>query len=319
MKLKHLLYILTFFLTANTLLSSCKEFIEPSIAKRQVNIEAPADNYQSTKYTVNFWWDEVEDALSYRLQVVAPGFDSIGGLILDTLVKGDKFSATLEPGNYQWRVRAENGSSQTAYSTARSFVVEESSLTNQTMTLSSPANNFVTTQNTVLFKWNSLFGATKYQLEIDTNNFTNENALTYNNVVPGQQINFTFPKDQTYAWRVRAENETEQSKWSAVNYVTYQLPPPGQVTLASPANGSAVTLPLQLSWNAVDGAASYKLYVFKSDSTTLYSNAFPLKVTTTSYNFNLGNPGNQLYWKVSAVNASGKEGKPSGLRNFVLL
>lgn len=318
MKLKHLFYIFPVFLALNELLSSCKEFIEPSIAKRQVTLEAPADQYQSTKYTINFWWDGVEDALAYRLQVVTPGFDSVGSLILDTLVKDNKFTSTLEPGNYQWRVRAENGSSQTDYSAARSFVVEQSSLISQTVTLSSPANNTVSSQNTASFKWNSLYGATKYQVEIDTNNFTNENVLVYNQVVPGLQINFTFPKDQVYSWRVRAENETEQSKWSAVNYVTYQLPLPGQVSLVSPANESSVSLPVQLSWNSVTGVPGYKLYVFKSDSTTLYSNNFPMTVNSTGYSFNLGVTGEKIYWKVSALNASGKEGKASGLRNFVL-
>ncbi|QEC79325.1 fibronectin type III domain-containing protein [Mucilaginibacter ginsenosidivorax] len=318
MKLKHLFYILPVYLALNTLLSSCKEFIEPSIAKRQVILQAPADQYLSTKYTVNFWWDEVEDALSYRLQVVTPGFDSVGSLILDTLVKGNKFTSTLEPGNYQWRVRAENGSSQTAYSPARRFVVEESSLTNQTVTLSSPANNVVTNTNAALFKWNSLFGATKYQVQIDTNNFANDNVLVYNQVVPGLQVNFTFPKDQVYGWRVRAENETEQSKWSAINYVTYQLPLPPQVSLVSPANGSSVSLPVQLSWNSVTGVSGYKLYVFKSDSTTLYSNNFPMTVNSTGYSFTLGVTGEKIYWKVSALNASGKEGKASALRNFVL-
>jgi hypothetical protein len=318
MKLKHLFYIFPAFLASNVLLSACKEFIEPSIAKRQVTLEAPANQYQSTKYTINFWWDGVEDALAYRLQVVTPGFDSIGGLILDTLVKDTKFTSTLEPGNYQWRVRAENGSSQTAYSPARSFIIEQSSLTNQTVTLSSPSNNTSTSVNAALFKWNSLYGATKYQVEIDTNNFANEDALVYNQVVPGLQVNFTFPKDQVYGWRVRAENETEQSKWSAINYVTYQLPLPAQVSLVSPAAGSSVSLPVQLSWNSVTGVPGYKLYVFKSDSTTLYSNSFPVTVNSTGYSFNLGVTGEKIYWKVSALNASGKEGKASALRNFVL-
>jgi hypothetical protein len=42
MKLKHLFYIFPIFLASNVLLSSCKEFIEPSIAKRIVALEAPA-------------------------------------------------------------------------------------------------------------------------------------------------------------------------------------------------------------------------------------------------------------------------------------
>lgn len=319
MKRLSLPYILFAFLALTAFLTSCKEFIEPSIAKRQVQLEAPANQYQSTKYTVNFWWDEVEDALNYRLQVVTPGFDSIGGLVLDTLINGNKFASTLDPGKYEWRVRAENGSSQTEYSTVRSFTVEESSLTNQTLTLSSPANNATSNQSTILFKWNSLFSATKYQVEIDTNNFIDENTLVYNQVVPGQQVSFNVPKEQVYGWRVRAENETEQSKWSAIRYVTYAIALPAQVSLVSPNNSSTVSLPVQLNWNAVTGVSGYKLYVFKSDSTTLYNNTFPATLNTTSYNFNLGSSGEKIYWKVSAVNTSGKEGKASGLRNFTLL
>jgi hypothetical protein len=318
MKLKRLYYILFVFLIGINLLSSCKEFIEPSIAKRQVQLDAPSDHYQSTKYTVNFWWDEVEDALSYRLQVVTPGFDSIGGLVLDTLVKGNKFAVTLDPGNYQWRVRAENGSSQTEYTTARTFTVEQSTLTNQILTLSSPANNTSTNQSAVIFKWNSLFGATKYQVEIDTNNFVNENALVYNQVIPGQQLSFSFPKDQVYAWRVRAENETEQSKWSNVSYVTYDKTPPGQVNLTAPNNSSIVGLPVSLNWSPLTGVSGYKLYVFKSDSTTLYNTSFPMTLNTTSYSFNQGITGDKIYWKVSAVDAVGNEGKPSELRSFTL-
>ncbi|WP_184550892.1 hypothetical protein [Mucilaginibacter sp. FT3.2] len=318
MKRLSLPILLFTFFAITEILSSCKEFIEPSIAKRQVQLEAPANQYQSSKYTISFWWDDVEDALSYRLQVVTPGFDSIGGLVLDTLVKGDKFDATLDPGNYQWRVRAENGSSQTAYSAPRSFTVEPSSLTDQTQTLTSPLNNAISNQNPTLFKWNSLYGATKYQIEIDTNNFADETNLVYNQVIPGQQLNFTFPKEQIYGWRVRAENETQQSKWSAVNYVAYQLPAPGQVSLNSPANNSLASQPVPLSWNAISNASGYKLYVYKSDSTTYYNSSFPLNVSTNTYSFNLGNFGEKIYWKVSAVNSTGKEGKASALRNFTL-
>lgn len=100
------------------LLTACKAFIEPNISNSKVNLEAPGINYLSTKYAVSFWWDNVDDALSYRLQVVTPSLDTIGALIIDTLVKTNTFTLSLSPGRYQWHVRAENGSSKTAYSTA---------------------------------------------------------------------------------------------------------------------------------------------------------------------------------------------------------
>jgi len=299
-------------------LTSCDAIIEPSISKKQVIPEAPADQYQSSSYSINFWWDEVEHALSYRLQVVSQSFASPGGLILDTVVTKTRFSVNLDPGKYQWRVLAQNGSSQTAYTTPRNLEVESSSIKQQTVQLSSPSNNFITNQSVQTFQWGSLFGATQYRFELDTNNFANESTVLSNQVISGQQLNFTFPKDQSYQWRVRAENDTAQSRWSAISLIVYDHTPPAAPSPVSPANGQTVSLPVTLQWGAVTTAARYKLFVFKSDSTSLYNTSFPLSVNATSYSFNLGSPGDKIYWKVAALDAAGNEGQASDLRSFVL-
>ena len=137
-------------------------------------------------------------------------------------------------------------------------------------------------------------------------------------MVPGQQISFAFPKDQVYQWRVRAENDTAQSQWSAINLITYDHTPPAQVTLNSPANGASVTLPVNLQWGTVAKATKYKLYVYKSDGVTLFSSSFPMTLTTTSYSFNLGTSGSTIYWTVTAVDAAGNESAAGTSRNFVL-
>ncbi|MDB5090875.1 MAG: hypothetical protein JWR09_4869 [Mucilaginibacter sp.] len=299
-------------------LESCDAIIEPSVSKKQVQLEAPADHYQSASYTINFWWDEVEHALSYHLQVVTQSFASPGGLVLDTVVTRSRFSFNLDPGIYQWRVMAENGSSQTAFTAPRNLEVEASSIKQQTVQLTAPVNNLVTNQAFVSFQWGTLFGATQYRFEIDTNNFANESTVLSNQVIPGQQLNYTFPKDQSYQWRVRAENDTAQSRWSAINSIVYDHTPPAVPGLVSPTNGQTVSLPVSLQWGAVATATRYKLYVFKSDSTSLYNTSFPLSVNTTSYSFNLGNAGDKIYWKVSALDAAGNEGQASELRNFAL-
>src|SRR5580692_12447235 len=103
------IYLFLLLLAGTALLSSCDPIIEPSISKSNVILEAPSDQYQSTSYTINFWWDQVDNALSYHLQVVTPTFSSPGSLVLDTIVKKNTFSFTFNPGNYQWRVMAENG------------------------------------------------------------------------------------------------------------------------------------------------------------------------------------------------------------------
>jgi hypothetical protein len=185
------------------LLFSCKEFIEPSIDKRLVTLQAPSDAYSSPKYNVSFWWDEVEDALVYRLQIVSNSFSSPGSLIADTLVNRNTFSLNLDPGAYQWRVRAENGSSATTYSAARTLTVLQSSIKQQSVELGLPVNNALTNKSQTSFRWSSLYGATQYRIQIDTNSFASENALVYDQTVPGQQVNFSLPKDMIYQWRVR--------------------------------------------------------------------------------------------------------------------
>ena len=318
MKSRHLSYLLIASLVVTIILSSCDDIIEPSISNSQVQLQAPANQYTSTSYTINFWWNTVNHALSYHLQVVSSSFASPGGLALDTVVTGYKFSFALNPGNYQWRVMAENGSSQTAYSTPYSFTIVPTSITQQAVQLLSPTNNYFTNQSSVVFQWNSMYGATQYNFEIDTNNFTNPQTVVSSSVIPGQQINFTFPKPQVYQWRVQAQNDTANAQWSTVNTVTFNNVAPAQVTLVAPANGVTVAQPVSLQWNAVANAAHYKLYVLKSDSTTLYNSNFPLLVSSTNYSFSQGVSGDRIYWKVSAVDAEGNEGKASALGNFVL-
>jgi len=306
------------FLAYTIVLTSCDAIIEPSISKKTVQLEAPVEQYQSASFTINFWWDEVEHALSYHLQVVSQTFTTPGGLILDTVVTKNRFSFNFDPGKYQWRVAAQNGSTSTDFSTARDFEVEASSIKQQTVQLSSPANNFITNQSAQAFQWGSMFGATKYRFEIDTSNFVDESTVLSIQLVPGTQINYTFPKDQSYQWRVRAENDTAQSRWSAINSITFDHTPPGAPALSAPSNGLTVTLPVSLQWNTVKNAQRYKLYVFKSDSTTTFNSNFPVVLSTNSYTFNLGTSGDKIYWKVSAIDAAGNEGAVSDQRNFEL-
>jgi len=308
--------ILTFLIVLG--LASCREFIEPSIKDSRVALQAPGNGYQSTKYAVNFWWDRVDGALTYRLQVVTPSLDTIGALILDTLVKTNTFTMSLDPGRYQWHVRAENGSSKTAYSAVRTFTVLPSTIKTQTVLLSVPANGTITNQPMASFQWGAIYGATKYRLEIDTNNFVNESAVIYNQLTPAQSAAFSFPKDQTYQWRVRAENDTAQSRWSGINQIVYNHTPPGIVTLTAPVNNQTVPLPVSLQWNAVSRAVKYRLYVLKGDSTTLYNASFPVTLSNTSYSFGLGTSFDKVYWKVTAIDAAGNESQPSSMRHFTV-
>lgn len=298
------------------LLSGCKEFIEPSIQDRKVTLLAPAAGTESVQYAQSFWWEPVEDALKYRLQVVSPNFSNTARLVLDTLIIPNRFNFTLDPGNYEWRVRAENGSSQTAYTTGN-FMIYASSIKAQQVQLQMPANNSMTASSSQIFSWLKLYGADRYHLEIDTNNFANETVLFFDQTTPNLEYTVPLTKDKLYQWRVKALNDTAESKWSAIQNVTFDSTPPAQVTLSSPATGVSATSPVTLKWEARATATKYQLAVYKSDQATPYSSTFPLSVTGTSYAFT-GTPGERVYWQVRAIDAVGNVGAYSELRNFTI-
>ncbi|AOM76532.1 hypothetical protein [Pedobacter steynii] len=292
----------------------CKEFIEPPINKKNVVLLAPANGTESTLYNQTFWWEEVEDALKYRLQIVSPNFDQTARLIMDTLVQKNKFSYTLEPGNYEWRVRAENGSSKTAYVKAY-FSIFPSSINQQQVQLLSPANNTMTNEPVNIFKWLKLFGADKYRLQIDTNSFADETQLFLDKTLTNQELTVVFSRNKTYEWRVQAKNDTETSKWSGIQKITFDKSGPTKVTLSSPANNALVTRPVSLKWEALASAKKYQLFVYKSNGETPYE-GFPLTLTTATYSFTGGILGEKLFWAVKAIDGLGNVGPISESRSF---
>lgn len=299
------------------LTTGCSEFIESSVENKKIVLLAPGDSLETSSYNQKFWWEPVEHALYYRLQVVTPSFDSIGTLVVDTLVSGHKFELTLEPGTYEWRLRAENGSSRSLY-TLRSLTIHESSIRLQQVQSISPGSQFVTNKDEVTYKWNALFGASRYRLQIDTNNFANDSVLFFNSTTANLEFSVPFDGDNQYQWRVRAENDSTESRWSSIQRITFDKTPPSQVTLISPANNSASTRPVKLQWNAVAGAKRYEILVLKSDSTTVFSSSFPVLITSTTYAFNGGDLNDVLFWKVRALDEAGNRGAFSAIRSFTI-
>jgi len=297
--------------------TGCKDFFESSVANSKLILVAPGNGTETNKYQVGFWWEPVADALSYRLQIATPDFTKPVSLVSDTLIRtNNRLELTLDPGKYEWRVRAENGSSVSAYQTA-AFTVHPSSLEEQKVTLMSPGNGYLSNRSAVQLSWNALFGAIQYRLQIDTLNFADEDKLVYNQAQNDSQFSFNFPKDQVYRWRVRGESGTENSKWSESRTMTYDKTPPAKPEIIAPANGAVLTQPVLLSWKAVSTAKKYKLYLYKSDGTSPYNSSFPLTLTATSYSFELSQlQGEVVFWKVMAIDEIGNEGPLTDARNF---
>jgi hypothetical protein len=107
---------ITKFILPALLFAGCAEIIEKSLTNEQVMLSAPANNVASSDSLQTFYWQKLDGATSYQLQVVSPNFDSIVKLIADTTVNTNMFPISLDTGQYQWKVRAFNASSTTLFS-----------------------------------------------------------------------------------------------------------------------------------------------------------------------------------------------------------
>ena len=103
---------------------SCEDIIEvENISNKTVSVLAPTNQSSLVITDVNFSWNTVEYAEFYKLQIAKPNFEEATQIVLDTSISKSNFIKTLDIGNYEWRVRAQNSDYQTIYTT-QSFSIE---------------------------------------------------------------------------------------------------------------------------------------------------------------------------------------------------
>ena len=169
-------------------------------------------------------------------------------------------------------------------------------------TLISPANGITTNNPRPTFRWNSVPGATVYQIHV-TSASTWTGGATVN--VTGTQWTWSNNlSNLTYRWRVRAFRYGAWTDWSTGRLFTVDTIPPAPPSLLGPPNGSTVenTRPT-FQWSAPATATAYQLQV----TSTGFSSAFVATINTSSTQHTWGSDlGNRTYeWRVRARDAAG--------------
>lgn len=295
---------------------SCEDIFEKDLAKEQVSILAPGNNYQTTTLTQTFWWEDIKDAINYNLQVVSPSFSSIQQLVLDTNITDNLFTYTLQPGQYQWRVKAMNGSSSTAYVTYSLTIDTTSDLSNQVVLLEQPANNSYANTLNNTFTWSGLSNATFYNLQMAYTSFAFSSNIFLDTMVTDNNFNYSFVRDSTYQWRVRALNSTGASLFSNPYNLTVDVTAPNAPTLLLPEHLDTITAPFTMYWdrgNVSGSPVSDSLYIY-SDSLTTLINSFHTTVTNHGDSLGIGN----YFWRVRSQDAAGNIGPYSATGKFTI-
>ena len=192
---------------------------------------------------------------------------------------------------YYYKVTAVNGADESAYSNIVSGQAKV-----QAQKPSAPVvkiGNSATSGKPML-TWNAVSGATSYKVYRATSQ--NGTYSLLGTVTATSYTNTGAKAGTTYYYKVKAVNSAGESAFS--NIVSGQT----TVTTLTLGHSSASGKP-QLTWKAVSGAASYKVY-----RATSKNGAYSVINTTKALTYtNTGAAlGTTYYYKVEALNASGK-------------
>lgn len=298
--------------------SSCDEIFEDDITDTKLEIIAPIDKLVTTKTTLTFWWDELEDADSYKLQIVSTCFDTILSIPVDSNLTTNKFETTLNPGSYEWRVKALNSSTETEWFTRKLTILNELDLSNQEVSLKSPKEQDAFNDGEVTFQWTNLPNATSYRVIIRSGTWTGD--LIYQTETEDNALTWTLDEGK-YAWGVVGINDISESQPQNKTFFV-DLTAPGKPTLQQPENGSTITATsttLEWSHTTTDATAVYDSIYIAKDSTFTESNILnEVKAFTTSYSFSSSLYTGIVYWKVKTIDKAGNKSSFSKIFNFTL-
>jgi len=319
-------FLFGFTLALFALMYACKkDFIVDDIKDKTITVNAPANNLVTTTNQVTFWWEELIGAEKYNLQIVQPSFSSITKIYLDTNVIKTKFTITLQPGIYQWRLRAVNAGGNTVYQTFSLKVDTTSNLTSVLVGSNAPSNNFLTGNKIIAFSWNSLNAATDYEIVL----LNATNGVIKDTITAATSYTYSFPNiTANYSWKVRAKNNFSISQYNTVSTFSIDVTAPAASiptapTAVFPASGADVQNTVSLGWSRVGSPdAKYDSVVVATDSlftniiggTKTYLLSIPIIALTNSSAITISS--NYYFWRIYSKDSVRNISAPSNFRKF---
>ena len=262
------------------LIACTKDFISKDIKNETISIIAPMDSLKTPNNAITFWWDELEGAEEYNLQIVKPNFNSVIQLVVDTTLSGNKFNWILTPGTYQWRIKGVNGGGSTVYTTRTLIIDTTSNLSLVTVNALAP-NNLLAGNSTVTFSWSSLPSTDYY----DVNILNSSGALVHNESnILSTTFTYTLPiasgNTISYKWQVRAHNSFSFSSYNTPAYTfTVDLAAPAIAAIIHPNYGASVSKSIDsLMWSR-DASAVCDSVIISVDSNFLTTPNYVLNRT----------------------------------------
>lgn len=292
--------------------SSCEEILfEPDITNTTIEILAPKENAVLTSSTVFFQWAAVEGATSYEVQLATPNFENARQIVFNTTVEETSYNEELPPNDYEWRVRAQNSSFSSAFTSARFKVETNEVFSSERVALISPPNNYITNKSKITLEWQEVDNAQIYRIQVLENSELKLEETTVNN-----SVEIDFPEGE-FTWKIRAENETQNTIYTG-RTILVDTTSPNTTTLLKPENNSTTSnTSLTFEWSRTPIAGSVEsdsLYIFKD--VALQDLEKKARVTN-SYTAIL-NRQQTYYWYMKSFDEAGNQTQRSEVFSFTV-
>lgn len=228
----------------------------------------PEDNSVVNTVTPLFNWEDISNAVNYRLQVSLS--ENFNTTIIDTTVTASQYQATaglLSNGSiYYWRVCAKNSAAQWGeWSATWRFSVN---LSLQVPVEPTPTSGSTILDTTPLLDWEDISLAAKYQIQVSTFQDFHTTLVDSETVMSQFEVSTVLENKATYYWRVRIKDaDNIFGEWNNPPWTfTVDI---GVPTSPNPPDGSTITdtTPL-LVWSDMPGAAGYHIQVNTNNTFT---------------------------------------------------
>lgn len=298
------------------LLATCADIQEVDLSDKTVALRAPLNALISDVQVHTFWWETLDDAAYYQIQIVSPSFDSIVQLVEEVTITDDNsYQTTLVNGTYQWTVIGYNSVSESKPLIYDLVIATDSSgdLSNQFVALAAPDNQAFLNTGEVDFLWQRLSDAETYRLQVASPDFSNSTFIILD-VNTSEDFYAASLDEGTYRWRVRGENENSIGPYTSRD-LTIDLTEPTAPDLISPSHGDTIIPPATLTWDVDVTSIMDTLYLYPD---SLQSDPFfQISTTASSYFYDDVTPG-IFFWRVRSIDAANNTSAFSETRKFVV-
>lgn len=302
-----------------SLCTSCSDLFEKDISEEEVVLLGPADDKTLHSGTIEFWWEEVDGATRYELEVVRGSFKTPEALEVDSTISSNIFQLYLAAGYYEWRVTAKNENSSSVSQVFQLGVDSAFSLNNEKVVLLYPALSDCISSNTILFRWVDLqVPGVRYLLDVRLGTF-DEGLTVYSFETDLNQQSVTLDGDfeGSLSWGVRAVNDEGASPFSSYTF-DFDRTSPEKVTLDEPVNGDTVTgVNIAFNWTGkpASGCPETDSIIIYTDSAATQAEVKDKQAAgVNSYTTDL-EPGD-YWWQVFRLDGAGNISPGSGLRKL---